>query len=363
MRISTPSLIIDNSKMCSNILRMQSLADKNGINLRPHCKTHKSAELAKLQLNAGAIGITVAKLAEAEIMAEFGIVDILIANIIIGEEKLERLVALKEKIKFLANCVDSFEAAEMLNEAYKRRDLTGNVYIEINSGLNRCGLSDIDEILSLAQRIDELPALSLKGILTHGGHAYNARTLDEIAEIGSQESISMIAIANKLRKSGIRIDEISVGSTPTSLFCSVVKGISEIRPGNYIFRDMTQVSLGTSELEDCALSVLATVVSMPAKGRAVIDAGHKALGLDRCPPHSIYKDSFGYIIGKNASIVRLSEEHGVIEFENETFFIGEQVRIIPNHSCAVVNLHDFYFLEDKGIITRKINIDARGKMT
>lgn len=358
----SPALLIDNQKMLSNIASMQNIAIQNNINLRPHTKTHKSPDLAKLQLKYGAKGITVAKLGEAEIMADSGIDDILIANIIIGEAKLKRLISLKGRLKNLITCTDSIEAAMELNTAYLKAGLKGKVHIEINSGLNRCGLSNLNDIINLAFSINKMENLELTGILTHGGHAYNALDISEIRQIGIRESEFMLEIVESLAQNGIFLKEVSVGSSPTSKFCSTVKGITEIRPGNYIFSDMTQVSLGTAKIDECALTLLATVISTPEKGRAIIDAGHKALGLDKCPIHSQFSKSYGYIIGKSANIVRLSEEHGVIEFSDESFTIGEKIRIIPNHACAVVNLHDEFCLIENDEIIGNIPISARGKM-
>jgi D-serine deaminase-like pyridoxal phosphate-dependent protein len=164
-----------------------------------------------------------------------------------------------------------------------------------------------------------------------------------------------------LRKEGIEINEISIGSTPGAEYSSTIDGVTELRAGNYVFYDMIQVGLGVVGIEDCSLSVLASVVSTPAEGRAVIDAGSKSLGLDRGAHSVIQTKGYGYIYGKNAEIVRLSEEHGIISHCGGTFQIGEKIRIIPNHACAVSNLYDYAHLVDGVNYIGKVAIEARGK--
>lgn len=359
--LDTPALLIEKSKMLNNIERMQKLADAADVKLRPHTKTHKIPELAKLQIEKGATGIAVAKISEAEIMADAGIDDIQIANIIIGKKKIERLAALKKRLKFLSCNVDSIEAAIEISNHFEKSDTWLDVYIEVNTGQNRSGLSQYKDIYNLAKKMQDLPGINLIGLFTHAGHAYAANSKEEIEEIGKIEAETLVEIAQRLMRERIIVLNISVGSTPTAPYCAKVEGITEIRPGNYIFYDIIQTKLGSCKIDDCALTVLATVISMPDANRVIIDAGAKALSTDRGPASDLSPEGYGYVIGKNCTIDRLNEEHGIITHSGENFKIGEKIRIIPNHACVVVNLFDTAYLVDKEQIVRQYEIKGRGK--
>lgn len=358
--IDTPALLIENSIMLDNIKKMQKFADANNLKLRPHIKTHKIPELAKIQLEYGAIGIAVAKLSEAEIMAEAGIEDILIANIIVSDKKIEKLGNLHKKCKNLSVCVDSIFVAEQLRKtASDGKKL--NVYIEIDCGFNRCGLSNFEEILKLAKFIKRTDELNLVGLLCHAGQIYSAKNEKEAERISRSEIQFLTGLKQKLKSEGIEITEISIGSTPEIRHHSDFGEITELRVGNYIFYDMIQVSLGSAEIKNCALSVLAQIISVPASNRAIIDAGSKCLGTERGAHSFEVLKGFGYIYNKNAEIVRLSEEHGIIHYHNEMFNIGERIRIIPNHVCYVMNLFDYCYLVDGDKVLDQFKITARGK--
>lgn len=361
--IDTPALLIEKSIMEKNIIEMQALANKHGINLRSHIKTHKIPSLAINQVKAGAIGIAAAKIGEAEVITDAGINDIQIANIIIGEIKIERLLKLSERNIKISCCIDSFEGARALSDKYSANDKILDVFIKINSGFDRCGMNNIEDIFKLAAYIQSLSGLNLVGILTHAGQVYAAKNKNEVEEIGIYEGQFMVDIAGKLRKEGISAEEISVGSTPAARFSSSILGITELRAGNYIFHDMIQVSLGTCTIGRCALSILSTVISKPSNNRVIIDAGSKSLGLDKGSHGNETIDGYGYITDKRGTIARLSEEHGIITHQNEKFEIGERLSIIPNHACNVVNLYDYAYLVDGDKIIDVLKIEARGKIT
>lgn len=360
-QIDTPALLIEKAVMMRNIQTMQALADENGIALRPHIKTHKMPMLAQMQLNAGACGIAVAKLTEAEVMADAGFQNIQIANVIVGEAKLNRLLKLNMRLNHLSCGTDSIESASRINQAASEANQIIKVQIKIDSGFARLGLSDYFKIIELAKYIQEATNLFLDGIYTHAGQVYGAKSIAELEEIGTHEANFMIETAQKLRKDGMAIHTVSVGSTPGAKFSAKVKGVTELRAGNYIFHDMIQVALGITSIENCALSVLATVISVPEPGRAIIDAGSKALSLDIGAHGNKLLKSFGKIKEKDGCIARLSEEHGIINFEDSDFAIGEKIRIIPNHACAVCNLYDSAWLIQNGEIIEEISISARGK--
>jgi D-serine deaminase-like pyridoxal phosphate-dependent protein len=361
-QIDTPAAIIEKSILENNISRMQELADRNGINLRVHIKSHKIPALARMQLRAGAVGIAVAKLGEAEVMADSGIKDIQIANIIVGQEKMKRMVELHKRCR-LTVAVDSTANVKELSDAFTSARNPIDVLIKINTGLNRCGLDSPEEIAKLVHTISALKGIRLRGLMTHAGHAYAASGVSEIKKIGRLEGETIVEYTAHLRKLGHQVDIISVGSTPTARFCSSVKGVTELRVGNYIFNDMIQVSLKVAKIIDCALTIMTTVISRPARGRVVIDAGSKALSLDRGAHGTELTKGYGKIIGGGGVLARLSEEHGVIENVTRRFEVGQKIRIIPNHACAVMNLFDSAYLVDGEKMIKAFEITARGKMT
>ncbi|MCG8604924.1 alanine racemase [bacterium] len=357
--IDTPALLIDLDRMQSNIASMADFALEHGVNLRPHTKTHKCPAIAKMQLEAGATGITCAKVSEAEVMAAAGLDDILIANEIIGEAKFKRLIELARKTK-LCVAVDSVFGVESLNAALVQADQKLDVVIEINSGQNRCGVLP-QEALELARTVVERRHLNLRGLMTHGGHAYNSTTEEDIKRIGIEEGSIMVETARVLRDNGLPVEIVSVGSSPTARYCGSVDGVTEIRPGTYIFNDLTQTTLFAADLNDCALSILATVTSRPTSNRVVVDAGKKALTSD---PYGRKGGGgeFGLIKDRGVHISRLSEEHGVIETQSR-FEIGEKVQIIPNHVCVVVNMFDQMYGVRNGEVETIFKVEGRGKMT
>jgi len=359
--IDTPALLIENKIMLGNIEKMQKIANASGVKLRPHTKTHKIPEIAKLQIEHGASGIAVAKLSEAEIMADAGIDDIQIANIIVSEKKIERLLELHGKLKSISCNVDSIESAKAIAEKFDKSETWLDVFIEINSGQNRSGLSEYKDIYNLAKFIQDLPGINLVGLFTHAGHAYAANSQEEIKEIGIKEAELLIEISERLMDERIYIAQISVGSTPTAPYCSKVEGVTEIRPGNYIFHDIIQTKLGACSIDECALSVLATVISIPDSNRVIIDAGAKALSKDKGASEKLSPEGHGYVIGKECIIERLNEEHGIIVHNGESFSIGEKIRIIPNHSCVVINLFDTATLIENNKVIRQYEIKGRGK--
>jgi len=360
--ISAPAILIEKSILEKNLLAMQKLTDKSGVKLRVHVKTHKIPELAKMQIRLGACGIAVAKLGEAEVMADSGIKDIQIANIITGPDKIKRLVRLNRKLK-LTVAVDSIENARELSNRFHRQTSPLNLLIKINSGLNRCGLDSFDALLAFLKESKKLQGIRIVGLMTHAGHAYGSGSLSEIRKIGQAEGQLLVDYARRLKDYGYDVPIISVGSTPTAPFCAGVKGVTELRVGNYIFNDMTQVSLGIAKTKQCALSVLSTVISMPSRKRVILDTGSKALALDKGAHGSNILHGHGLIKETGDIITRLSEEHGIIDNPRGKYKIGDRLRIIPNHACTVMNLFDEAYLVNSGKVIRKYKIAARGKMS
>jgi len=352
--LDTPAVLIDVDLLKVNIEEMAREAARLGIRLRPHAKTHKSPEIAGMQLDAGACGVTVAKLTEAEVMAAYGIDDILVAYPVIGRTKLARLKDLAEKTKVTVT-VDSETAAQGVAEVGEAIGVPVPVYVEVNTGQNRCGLEPGRATVEFVKSLAALRGIEVVGLMTHAGHAYQARNLNELRQIARGEAFLLADTRELLGKAGLQIDEISVGSTPTAHFMSEMSGITEIRPGTYAFNDYNMVSLGVAEIQRCALTVLSTVVSRPAGNRFVLDAGSKTLSSDP----NVRGRGYGFIKGYNCVISRLSEEHGVVETEVEAG-IGDRVEIIPNHCCPVVNLTDSVYLRKGEEVVGELKVRARG---
>lgn len=360
--LDTPGLIIREALLLRNIGDMAEYAQQVGVKLRPHIKAHKLPAIAKAQLAMGAVGITVAKLGEAEVMMEAGFTDILIANQIIGEHKIKRLLDLSEKADIKVT-VDSLAGMRALNDVCQQEKKQIKVLIEVNTGLNRCGVLG-EDVLQLAKEIKNLSQLKFQGIMTHAGQAYGAQNIEQVSEIGKFEGQEMVKTANLLEKQGIPVSTISVGSTPTAKFAGMIKGVTEIRPGNYVFYDGIQIALGVAIQDDCALSILATVISKPSSERLIIDAGSKTLALDQGAHGKSMVTGFGMVKGHPDIIIeRLSEEHGILKVSPDcSLEIGDKIEIIPNHACTVINLADEINLVRNQEVIEVWEIKARGKV-
>lgn len=355
--MSSPRVVVNQGILKQNIDAMQQEANRAGVTLRPHVKAHKCVEIAKLQIAAGAVGITVSKLGEAEVMAKLGRVDdIFVAYQLIGDDKYQRLASLRQSVT-MSVAVDNIEHCRSLSAAStSERPL--DVLIEVDTGLRRCGVVPGD-VAGLAREICALPHLRLKGIFTHAGHVYGASAAD-VPRIGEDEARMMVACAEGLHRAGIVTSVISTGSTPTARHNLRIPGITEIRPGNYVFNDAIQLGLGVAEEGQCSLAVEATVISTPTPNRIVIDAGSKVFGLDKGAHGTAVVTGFGRVIDwPDLVIERLSEEHGVLSCGERQPKLGEKLRIIPNHACVVVNLTDRIWVEDIGHFW---NVSARGQV-
>ena len=357
--LDTPSMLVDETLMEQNISEMQSLANSFGAQLRPHIKTHKTPQVALRQISHGARGITCAKLGEAEVMADAGIEDILMAYPVVTELKIKRLLAVMEKARMII-ALDSIEAAEALSAAMAQNDRTLEIYIEVNTGQNRAGQLAGDDAVQTAIDVARMPGLRVTGVMTHEGQTHTMPA-DKIAEGARQAGEKLVATAETIRRAGIEITEVSVGSTPSSMYTPTVGGITEMRPGTYVFRDTTGFAYGLYGPDRCAARVLATVVSHPARDRMIVDAGSKTLALDMSHGHP----GHGYIIGHPGSVIeRLSEEHGVVAIPEDDpgYVIGERVEIIPNHICPSINLLDDLNIVRNGEVIDVWPIAARGKV-
>ncbi|MEX2460429.1 MAG: alanine racemase [Paenibacillaceae bacterium] len=358
----TPCLLIDVQKMNRNIEHMAEIAARNGVHIRPHSKTHKIPAIAKRQMDAGAIGITVAKVSEAEVMANQGIDNIFIAYPLVTQSKIERAIKLSQTIQLIVG-VDSFEGALKLSEISKSHSHTLKVRLEIDTGLQRTGVR-YDHAIQLAQQIQGLDHIELTGIYTYRGALLNGKPTLDLETAGIEEGKLMADLAEKMRVNGIPITDVSVGSTPTSPYASQVKGVTEVRPGTYVFQDCMQVKLGVCTIEDCAATILVNVVSLAAEHQAIIDGGSKTFATDIQPntiPLSL--QGFGHILDAPSAVLeRMNEEHGMIRLNKDLGWkIGDQLRIIPNHICSTVNLHNkVYFIDGDQI--EEVTVFGRGML-
>jgi D-serine deaminase-like pyridoxal phosphate-dependent protein len=362
--LETPRLLIEVPKMGRNIGKMAGIARERGVKLRPHVKTHKIPEIAREQLEAGAMGITVAKVSEAEVMAESGVRDIFIAYPLVTESKIKRALRLSRGTSLTVG-VDSLEGARRLSKMAASDGRVLDVRLEIDTGLRRTGVPR-DRAVELASSIESLQNLNLTGIYTYRGAVLKdgSPTLD-LKAAGLEEGELMVSLAERIRELGIEIEDISLGSTPTAAFAGEVEGVTEIRPGTYIFYDRMQVQLGVCSLAECAATVIVTVVSRPSEDLAIIDGGSKTFATDVPPDKEpLNLKGFGHVVGySDAVLERLTEEHGMLRITGEcNLGIGDTVRIVPNHICSTVNLHNEVFLTDELDAVERVEVAARGKL-
>ncbi|MBO2451914.1 alanine racemase [Actinomadura barringtoniae] len=354
--IDTPALIVDLDTVAANIAEMAGVMARNGVRLRPHIKTHKMPEIARLQLEAGAAGITCAKLGEAEVMADAGCDDILLAFPLWGRPKLERIAALRERARVRVS-LDSVEVAEGLGGVGGASpDDPIEVFVEVDTGLHRLGRPPGVPTAELVAAVRKVPGVSVAGLLTHAGHSYRSTSLDELRAVAEREVTDLTETAELC---GGEL-EISVGSTPTSRFGAAVPGVTEIRPGTYVFNDATMIRLGVATEATAAARVLTTVIARPAPDRFVVDAGSKSLTSDGA-------GTPGWIMvaGRPELSMRfLSEEHGIGRCAAETAGpeIGERLELIPSHACPVSNLFDTAYGVRGGRLDHELAVAARGKV-
>ena len=338
--LPTPALLLDLDVLERNLDRMARRADELDVSLRPHLKTHKCVEVAELQRDRGAPGVTVATLHEARVFAGSGFDDVTWAFPVIPS-RIEEAAHLARRMT-LRLVVDSELAVDQLEEAGPRF----HVWLKVDCGYGRAGVSPVEgRSVTLARRIADSPRLRFDGILTHAGHSYHPEDHGGVEAVAEEERSVMAAFAERLRGEGIEVPGVSVGSTPTMTRARSLEGVTEARPGNYAFFDYTQVRLGSCSLEDCALTVLSTVVSsQPGADRCVCDAGALTLSADSGPEGP--PDTMGEIyadypdrLSDHARLVSLSQEHGRIDGRIP---VGEKIRILPNHSCLTAACFDRY---------------------
>ena len=370
--LRTPCVLVDSARVERNLDRLQAAVDTRGLRLRPHAKTHKSIDFAKRQIAGGAVGICCAKLGEAEIFAAAGIDDIRLPYPL-HPVNADRVVDLLDRTR-LSFIVDHEEVARGWSEAMQRAGRQVDVLVKVDVGFHRCGIDPARaDAADFIVRIAALPGLRFRGLLSHAGHGYGAASEEEVHGIAKAEAQVMTELADAVRARGIEVAEISVGATPTVRYSLEQNGLTELRPGNYIYFDRTQVSLGAAHWDDCALTVLARVVTKPAPDRIILDSGSKTLtndlarGFAAAPGYGTVLRAITGVQAADETLVveRLSEEHANVRATSGTHALepGDLVRIVPNHSCVVSNLVDAAWLVDGDAVGERLEISARGRIT
>jgi D-serine deaminase-like pyridoxal phosphate-dependent protein len=335
--LQTPAPVVDLDRLERNIERMATYASEHGLRLRPHIKTHKSPAVGQRQIEHGAIGLTCATLRELEVMSAVT-PDILLAYPPVGDAKLERLMDAPESTQITV-AVDSPFVIEGLAQAASKAARPIRVLIEVDAGLHRVGVVSPANAVALAELVRRRPPLEYAGIAFYPGQ------IREPIQTGSPALVALSALLDDyltaLRRAGLPPAVVSGGSTPTVWHTHEVHGVTEFRPGTYVYNDRTTVAIGACAAEDCALTVLATVISTAVPGQAVVDAGTKALG--REPMRGVPGEGFGHLLDHPEVVVsKMWEEHGTLDLSQTDWrpAVGDRVRIVPNHVCIVTHLFD-----------------------
>lgn len=368
--VATPAVVVERPRLDANIARIQAIATRNGVRLRPHIKTHKCLELGRAQLAAGAVGFTCSKAEEAAVFVEGGAPSVTVAYPIVDPAKAGAVMArARERGTDLRFIADSEAGVDALAAAADDAGLDVAIFIKIDVGLHRCGLAEDDQrLVPLVERIARSRRLGFQGLLAHAGHAYGAGDAAGVRRVAREEAAILARVKTRIEAAGHAVPEVSVGSTPTALGSDAYGGITEIRPGNYVFLDLTPVRLGLARLDDVALHILATVVSVN-DDHAIVDAGSKVLSSD-LGPHGSGGGGFGLAFAEDApwdmaggmAVARLSEEHGFVAHGGRRPRIGQRLRIVPNHSCPVANLADSLLVVAPGAAPIAWRVAARGKV-
>ncbi|MFN8581027.1 MAG: D-TA family PLP-dependent enzyme [Gemmatimonadaceae bacterium] len=356
--LETPVPIVDVDRLQRNLERMAAYASSHGLALRPHIKTHKSLKVAREQMRLGAAGLTCATPRELEVMSGAAD-DLLLAYPLLGVHKAQRVMALPRQVR-LTVALDSAEAVLHLAKYAAAADREVGVYVELDVGMHRVGVPVLDDAMSLIRLVQSSPPLRYRGIAYYPGH---------IRQRVAEQRLSMEALAaelarilDRLESAGCRPDVVSGGSTPTMWQSHEIPGLTEIRPGTYVYNDRGTVEIGACSWDDCAFTVLATVVSVAVPNQAVIDAGSKALG--REPMRGAEGEGFAVLVDRPDVVVsRMSEEHGILDLSKTTWRprVGDQVRLVPNHVCVVTHLNDaIYGVRNDQVVT-SWSVSARGR--
>jgi len=356
--LDTPSVLLDLDIMERNMKRMAEYSASAGVALRPHIKTHKIPELARMQVALGAVGITAAKPGEAVVMSAGGLTDIFVAYPIISAKKADTLLALSATTRLCVS-IDSFEAAECLARSSAAHNYDLSILVEIDVGFGRCGVQSAQAAVDLALQIERLQGAHFGGLMFYPGHMMVP--LEKQNELLPVVNGVVESAYDALIKAGLRIDVVSGGSTPMARRSREFSHLTEIRPGMYPLNDRNLVCGGFATLEDCAVTVLTTVVSTAVPYRVILDGGSKTFSSDRLLTgnnlgHGVLPDD------PDALFFGLSEEHGHLDISKSSrpYHLGERLRIVPNHVCTTINMHDTIYGIRNDRVETVWDVAARG---
>ncbi len=357
--LDTPALIIDIDVMERNLRQMADYAAAHNLRLRPHTKTHKTPALGRRQLELGATGLTVAKPGEAEVMLDAEPRDLLVAFPTVGRAKLARLMEVAGRTR-LSMSLDSLEAASALSEAAAAAGRKIGVLTEIDVGLGRVGVAPGPDLDRLIEFVDRAPGLVWDGLAFYPGHI---KSLDEAGLSAIAQLSEMLEnVLSRLAQHGFQPKVVSGGSTPTGEHSHRISGMNEIRPGTYIFNDRNSASIGSCRSEDCAASIVVTVVSTAKKGQVIVDGGSKTFSSDRLATGG---EGFGAVKDMPEAIfTRMNEEHGFVDVSacKKAPRVGERLEIVPNHICVAVNLHERIYGVNGDRVEEVWIVEGRGKL-
>lgn len=361
--IQTPATLVDLDSLENNIRKYQEDANKHNKQLWPMLKTHKSTEITKMQITAGATGVLCGTLDEAEACAGLGIDKIMYAYPVASLENIHRVINLSKKCDFIIR-LDDLDSAKIINEAAAKENVITSYTIIVDVGLHRFGVEP-KKVVEYANKMKSFTNLKLRGISTHPGHVYSATNKDEVAKYVEDEKKYMKIAADLLKGAGFVLEYITSGSTPTFFGAVDDDNINIYHPGNYVFHDVNQMSIDTAKEDDCSLSVYATIISHPREGIFLCDAGSKCLGLDKGAHGNSSIVGYGIVKAHPELVLySLSEEVGKIKVEGNTSLkVGDKIEIIPNHSCSSANLTDYLIATRNDEVVGLINVDIRGNST
>ena len=350
--IDTPALLLDHAKLIRNIARMAAFVAGGAAQLRPHSKTHKCVEIARLQLDAGAAGITCAKVGEAEALADGGIPDILIANQVVGPIKIARLVALARRCTITVAVDDAGNVAQ-LSAAATRAGVTIRCYVELDVGMARCGVPDGAAALRLARLVHDRPGLVFAGLQTYEGHLQNVVPLDERIALTKRDMDKARAAKQTVEAGGLAVEQVSGGGTGTHMVTGRLPYMTELQCGSYATMDAQYRAVGGADFDN-ALTVLATVISRPRPDRAVIDAGLKAVTPEFGDPT---------VLCDGARWLDFSEEHGELGLSGAAgaLHVGDKIELVPRHGCTTTNLYDRFHVMRDGRLIHEWAVAGRGR--
>ncbi|MGO1582108.1 MAG: alanine racemase [Actinomycetaceae bacterium] len=344
--LPTPAVLIDVPTVRRNIARMADVAHGFGVDLRPHWKTTKSAEVARMQLEAGAVGLTAATAREVEALVAAGVGDVFWAYAPVGRHRVRTALRAARDARLVVG-LDSLEAAEPLAEAAAAEGIDLEVRLEVDSGLGRAGV-DPDQALAVARRLARLPGLVLEGVFTHEGQVQGVGADPERRlEVGTAAGRLLVEVAEQLRADGFELPSVSVGSTAGARSAPGVPGVTEARPGTYVYGDENQVAIGTTDPADTASTVLSRVISTHRGEPVLVDAGIKAMSSDG----SMHGDGrIGTVVTEGGGVLATGhEEHGFLR-GSSSLGVGDLVRIRPNHACGLTNMHSHVLAVEDGVV-------------